>query len=66
MGLFMLWFMGFIPLFGLACAGENVPLHSPFVFANACSRESVPFAGVCTVLLVFQLVSQACLALFDL
>jgi hypothetical protein len=42
-------------IFWLACAGENVPLHSPFVFAKGCSREFVPFAGACNVLLVSSL-----------
>jgi hypothetical protein len=44
-----------IPFLGLACAGENVPLHIHFVFTMVCSREPVPFAGACNVLLVSSL-----------
>ena len=55
-----------IPFLGLACVGENVPLHSPFVFAMVCSRESVPFAGACNVLLVSSLYCKLVLRFFDL
>jgi hypothetical protein len=55
-----------IPFLSLACARENVPLHSPFVFAKVCSRESVPFAGVYNVLLVSSLYRKLVLLFFYL
>jgi len=55
-----------IPFLVLASVGENVPLHSSFVFAMGCLRESVPFAGACNVLMVSSLYCKLVLRFFDL
>jgi len=62
----MLLYMGFFPFLGLACSGESVPLHLPFMFSLLRSREHVPSAGACNVLLVSSLYCKLVLLFFDL
>jgi len=47
----MLLYMRFFPFLNLACSGESVPLHLPFMFSLLSSRELVLSAGACTLIL---------------
>jgi len=62
----MLLYMGFFPFLSLACSGEFVPLHLPFMFSLLCFRELVPSAGACSVPLVSSLYCKLVLLFFDL
>jgi len=65
-GLFMLLYMRFFPFLGLVCSEESVPLHLPFMFTMLRSKEPVPSAGACNVLLVSSLYCKLVLLFFDL
>ena len=62
----MLLFMGFLPFLCRACYGEYVPLPLPFMFSLLLSRESVPYDGACSDLLVSSLYCKLVLLFLDL